>query len=599
MLRLTMAKSKPTEIKSGVTIHGWKVGKQLGKGGQGSVWEVRRAGVKHAPPSAMKVCVATDLKARKRFEREVEALSRLDHPGIVPLRQKNLNWECAPETEIVCSYYVTERYAGDLDSITWWKDAPIYSLKIFRLLCAAIKYMHGQKDFHRDLKPQNILFDPNSERSLVAVTDLGTVTGDDQEPVTEHREVVGTRYYRAPESHDGNYDERSDIFSLGRILGWMFTGIEPDNSDPATIPNTPRLSSAARKQLNHVIQTACAHRVADRYSSVAELMDELPSLEGDIANAPSPLSQNTDQHYREIKDTLSQGLGMEWRDRKKVIPSQTRTAMTSWHKEMEYPQSGKEEWLKCLDEALAPIERGLAFCLASLEAPSCCLGDVVFPLLNDILSPQIWGERGLRELPASILSVVHSLIGASLVMTKRSESLVSLARRQVVLPDSRYDTKQELWHVVSYFPFIPVASYREGWQFLVSLPQRHSWLESVYGSEQDFQRYLMGYCWALSVIELADIVRKKPALLNGPLHLSHIKMRVLPHMLLENREMVQRSFDDVLGDSQERRKLLDSVEITEDDFRKAWPRWKSALADYAGSLSGRIHDEADIPGLPV
>ena len=215
-----MTKTPPKEVKTNVPIHDWKIGKLLGQGGQGGVWEVRSLKTPHSPPRAMKICTATDAASRGRFEREVATLRKVQHPGIAPLYDANVRWEVVPGTEIVCAYYVTERYPGTLASVTWWREAPIYAVAVFRQACEAIEYLHSQEPpiFHRDLKPENILFDSASERSVIAITDLGTVTGTEEgAALTQLHEVIGSRYYRSPESQYGHYDERGDVFSLGRM----------------------------------------------------------------------------------------------------------------------------------------------------------------------------------------------------------------------------------------------------------------------------------------------------------------------------------------------------------------------------------------------
>jgi serine/threonine protein kinase len=611
-----MANKTPTEVKCNVIIHEWKVGRSLGGGGQGDVWEVRPTTTPHAPPRAMKICTATDPVARQRFEREVATLSRLDHPGIVPLYDSNTDWQAAPATEIICAYYVTERYPGALASVSWWKEAPVYCLSVFRQICDAIEYLHSREPpiLHRDLKPQNILFDPGSERSAVAVTDLGTVTGPKHEtPLTQHHEVIGTPYYRAPECQYGQYDERSDVFSLGRILAWMLTGTTPDRPSPPLIPDTSPLSQTARESLNLLIARACAPEPDDRYGNVAQFKDALPSLIGAIApQARQPAAsqrESATQIYQEVKDILRRGDTMGWQDLKKVQRAQIQQVLAGWRKEVEASGPSHATLEQCqewLDDALTALKGPLAFTLASLEAPPGSISeDDVFRLISDILHNPSWGGGGLslvvEDAPISLVSATHNLLGASLAMTNRIESIVRLAHLKIA-PPQRGAT--ELWRsmpLLSYMPFLGGKAV-VSWDYLRTLPDRHPWLKDIYSSSLDYQIYLCAYWWVMSTIELAaktsaqanEFEKIKPA---------DFQAQVLPLMLLKSRDIQQRSFQQLLGTSHGLKRITDEMGITEGQVRRAWPYWKEVLTEYAcgrfpspGSFVFR--DQINIPDFP-
>src|SRR5688500_1080493 len=68
------------------TIGRWQLIKELGSGGQGTVWRAKCLGEKHSPPGAVKICSDPSEKARARFAREVDLLRSQDHPGIVRVR---------------------------------------------------------------------------------------------------------------------------------------------------------------------------------------------------------------------------------------------------------------------------------------------------------------------------------------------------------------------------------------------------------------------------------------------------------------------------------------------------------------------------------
>ena len=122
-----------------------------------------------------------------------------------------------------------------LDSILGDDDA-IYS--IFLAILRAVEYAHDQGIIHRDLKLENILFNNNDD---IVVTDfgLGKVLDSESAAQTMSGFGMGTLYYMAPEqtSNAKHADERSDIFSLGRILFELYSGpLDSWVQDTADLP---------------------------------------------------------------------------------------------------------------------------------------------------------------------------------------------------------------------------------------------------------------------------------------------------------------------------------------------------------------------------
>jgi serine/threonine protein kinase len=196
---------------------GWSVEGSLGQGGQGWTYLVRRT-----DNSDVQLYVLKRLKNKDRvtrFNSEIDALRKLNHPGILKIIAAAL-----PDEE---PFYVAEYCArGNLNELDLTELDLLEKLRFFEQICRAVASAHNSKILHRDLKPPNILI--RSDGSAV-VGDFGLCIDltDMQERATDTAEGVGARHYIAPELEDDRAEEpkpSSDSYSLGKILYFMFGG---------------------------------------------------------------------------------------------------------------------------------------------------------------------------------------------------------------------------------------------------------------------------------------------------------------------------------------------------------------------------------------
>ncbi len=273
-------------------IDGHELVRVLGEGATATVYEARQPFLNR--PVALKV-LKTPLVSPfvyRRFEKEIEALRRLNDPGIADVYAAAISKQGA----VPCAYIVMEyvkdartlvRYAAQEQLLLWDRTA------LFLKVCQAVHHGHQQRVLHCDLKPANILVD---RQGNVKVVDFGIAkilsedgTGRSSSTVT--LAARGTPPYTSPEQLDAApLDQRTDVYSLGIILYELLCGIPPFkvwNREPAycrrvidteTPPRPSVVNQALRGEPERIILKAMAKDKADRYPSALELATDIERL---------------------------------------------------------------------------------------------------------------------------------------------------------------------------------------------------------------------------------------------------------------------------------------------------------------------------------
>jgi eukaryotic-like serine/threonine-protein kinase len=257
----------------------YRLGSKLGSGGMSTVYLAQDEVLDR--PVAVKLLhreISEEADQLERFRREARAAARLSHPNLVSVIDAG---EDGGRPYIVFEYVEGETLKKriQMEGGMPVDEAIAYAIEIGRGLTAA----HGRKLVHRDVKPQNVLIDPDGRAK---VTDFGIARSLEAEGLTATGRVLGTTDYVAPEQAMGEeVDERSDVYSLGVVLYEMLTGDVPfraetqvgvamkhvNNPMPNVQARRPEVSASAAA----VVERATAKDPRDRYGTVAEMVRDL------------------------------------------------------------------------------------------------------------------------------------------------------------------------------------------------------------------------------------------------------------------------------------------------------------------------------------
>lgn len=164
-----------------------------------------------------------DEEERKNLKDNFIAVRSLDHPNIIKYRAMYLDYK--KHVSYLVMDYETKPSLKKAELIT--EDSLRH---IMKELMNTIEYMHSKKVCHRDIKPDNILYDKESQ--TIKIIDFGLskkvlVRNQRRDMLT----ITGTLNYRAPEMFMGTgYDERIDLWSVGVTLYKIITGHTPFES---------------------------------------------------------------------------------------------------------------------------------------------------------------------------------------------------------------------------------------------------------------------------------------------------------------------------------------------------------------------------------
>ena len=274
----------------GSTIHHYQILEKLGAGGQGTVYKAldtklnRTVVIKVLPPE-----VTAKTANFKRFEREAQLCSQLDHPNICTIYDFH---------EANGIFYIAMQYVAGKNVRQLVNGRPLdlkSALSIAMQVCDALAYAHSKNIIHRDIKAGNVMV---SKSGQVKILDFGLaklmqedpadhLRGVDRIEITEIGIPYGTATYAAPEQAKGEVaDHRADIFSTGVLLYEMLTGIWAFQGKTVVdvrhqvLHGTPTPLAEMRPDqipphLQQIIDKALAKDPKNRYQKIFTMRDDI------------------------------------------------------------------------------------------------------------------------------------------------------------------------------------------------------------------------------------------------------------------------------------------------------------------------------------
>ncbi len=289
---------------------------ELGRGAMGAVYKARDTQIGRIV--AIKVILTANLSKedlehyKQRFYREAQTAGQMSHPGIVTIHdiaeaedgQPYLVMEFVPGTtleKLLSPSGAPERYGLKVGAEVFPVDLTV---DIGIQLAGALDYAHRQGVIHRDIKPANILVaheesagnEPGDagRRLRVKIADFGIakIAGT---KLTQTGLMMGTPAFMSPEQVSMSpVDSRSDLFSLGGMLYWMFTGEKPFAGESLTqisfkvVFGAPLpvnyLNPKLPQELDVVLSRCMAKNPDDRYATGRDLAADL-----ELVKAGKPL----------------------------------------------------------------------------------------------------------------------------------------------------------------------------------------------------------------------------------------------------------------------------------------------------------------------
>jgi serine/threonine-protein kinase len=280
-------------VRVGEQVGPYRLVRELGSGGMGTVWLAERAdGVLQRQVALKLPRYGWAPGVAERLKQERDALGALEHPHIARLYDAGMTAEGRP-------YLAMEFIDGvPIDVFAAMHNLPVRArLELFRQVTQAVDFAHRRLIVHRDLKPSNILVTHGGD---VRLLDFGAAKllrdgGSPESALTREAGRAMSPDYASPEQIRGEpITVASDVYSLGVVLFELLTGSRPyrlerqssaaleaaivdaeARTPSSTVAHDRKLSRELRGDLDNIVIKALKKSTQERYTTVREFADDL------------------------------------------------------------------------------------------------------------------------------------------------------------------------------------------------------------------------------------------------------------------------------------------------------------------------------------
>ncbi len=301
------------ELPPGAVLRGrYEIVRRVGGGGMGNVYQARDRHLNGAVRAVKEMIeMFSDPALREKaildFQREARLLASLRHPSIPIIYDHFVEGG---------RYYLVMEFisGGDLATRLQLVGGRFDELTVTMWaiqICDVLDYLHTRQPpiIYRDLKPANIMIDPEANRIVLIDFGIARVVAPQEKGVT----AVGTMGYAPPELFSGQVEPRSDIYSLGATMFHLLTGVDPRDQpllifdftrNPTPRQYTPELTP----QMERLLMRAVAYAPEDRFASAREMKS---ALEEHLAFLREQCGDRLEHAYRMAFGDLVRRAGSE------------------------------------------------------------------------------------------------------------------------------------------------------------------------------------------------------------------------------------------------------------------------------------------------
>lgn len=269
-------------IVTGTTLSSYQNLKLIGRGGMAEIYSATNSKRRAVAIKVLRAALAGDEEFRRRFMREAEIVSGLEHPNIVRVMDFG---------EENSAYYIVMELLSGPDINHLLKQEKRLSLPdtidMLRGIADALDYAHAHGLVHRDIKPSNVMLDTSTLPARSVLTDFGIAKITDANTRITTSGILGTFDYMAPEQiqASNNVNGQADIYALGVMTYQMLTGhmpFERPNTGAVLLahlnappPDARELVHDLPRHTARAIQQAMAKVTEHRFATAGEFVAAL------------------------------------------------------------------------------------------------------------------------------------------------------------------------------------------------------------------------------------------------------------------------------------------------------------------------------------